>query len=43
MDSLSLEKQDIIKDLRNLFILKKDIRKLGLEKDTKAIKDTRRY
>ena len=48
MESLSLEKENIIKDIRNLFRLEKelnytaikDIRNLfGLEKETKAIKD----
>ena len=39
MESLSLEEENIIKDIRNLFILKKDIRKLRQEKETKVIKD----
>ena len=39
MESLSLEEENIIKYIRNLFILKKDIRKLRQEKETKAIKD----
>ena len=48
MESLSLEKENIIKDTRNLFRIKrelnyttiKDIRNLfGLEKETKPIKD----
>ena len=48
MESLSLEKENIIKDIRNLFRLEKelnytaikDIRNLfRLEKETKAIKD----
>ena len=40
MESLSLEEENIIKDIRNLFRLKqKDIRNLfRLEKETKAIK-----
>ena len=32
-----------IKDIRNLFRLKQDIRKLTQENETKAIKDTKRY
>ena len=39
MRSLSLEEENIIKDMRNLFMLKKDIRKLRQEKETKSIKD----
>ena len=48
MESLSLEEENIIRDIRNLFILKKeqsytatkDIRNIfGLEKEIKAIKD----
>ena len=39
MESLSLEEENIIKDIRNLFILKKDIRKLRQEKETKAMQD----
>ena len=39
MESLSLEKENIINDVGNLFILKKDIRKLRQERETKAIKD----
>ena len=48
MESLSLEKENIIKDIRNLFILKKgqiytgikDVRNLfRRERKTKAIKD----
>ena len=39
MESSSLEKENIIKDIRNFFILKKGIRKLRQEKETKAIKD----
>ena len=39
MGSLSLDEENIIKDIRNLFILKKDKRKLKQEKETKAIKD----
>ena len=48
MESLSLEKENIIKDIRNLFILKKgqiytgikDVRNLfRSERKTKAIKD----
>ena len=34
MESLSLEEENIIKDIRNLF---------RQEKETKAIKDTKRY
>ena len=37
MESLSYEEENIIKDIRNTFILKKDIRKLR-QKKTKAIK-----
>ena len=36
MENLSLEEENIIKDIRNLFILKKDIRKLRQKKETKA-------
>ena len=52
METLSLEEENIIKDTRNLFRLKKeqnytaikDIRNLfRQEKETKAIKDTKRY
>ena len=32
MESLSLEEENIIKDIRNLFILKKDIIKLRQKK-----------
>ena len=32
MESLSLEEENIIKDIRNLFILKKDISKLRQKK-----------
>ena len=32
MESLSLEEENIIKDIRNLFILKKDISKLRPKK-----------
>ena len=39
MESLSLEEGNIIKDIRNLFILKKDISKLRQKKKTKTIKD----
>ena len=39
MQSLTLEEENIIKDIRNLFILMKDVRKLRREKETKAIKD----
>ena len=48
MENLSLEKENIIKDIRNLFRLQnelnyttiKDIKNpFGLEKETKAIKD----
>ena len=39
MESLSLEEENIINDVGNLFILKKDIRKLRQERETKAIKD----
>ena len=39
MESLSLEEENIMKDIRNLFILKKDISKLRQEKETKTIKD----
>ena len=37
MESLSYEEENIIKDIRNIFILKKDIRKLR-QKKTKVIK-----
>ena len=48
MESLSLEEEKIMKYIRNLFRLKKelnytaikDIRNLRLEKETKAIKDS---
>ena len=49
MKSLNLEEENIIKDIRNLFRLKKElnyavieyiINLLGIEKETKAIKDT---
>ena len=33
MESLSYEKKYIIKDIRNIFILKKDIRKLRQKKN----------
>ena len=39
MESTSLEDENIIKNIRNLFILKKDIRKFRQEKEAKAIKD----
>ena len=39
MQSLTLEEENIIKDIRNLFILMKDVRKLRWEKETKAIED----
>ena len=39
MKNLSLEEEKIIKDIRNLSILKKDIRKLRQEKETKPVKD----
>ena len=39
MENLSLEEENIIKNIRNLFILKNDKRKLRQEKETKAIKD----
>ena len=35
MESLSLEEENIIKDIRNLFILKKDISKLRQKKKQK--------
>ena len=38
MEILSLEQINIIKDIRNLLILKKDIKNLRQEKETKAIK-----
>ena len=34
-----LREENITKDITNLFILKKDIKKLRQEKETKAIKD----
>ena len=49
MKSLNLEEENIIKDIRNLFRLKKElnytvieyiINLLGIEEETKAIKDT---
>ena len=49
MESLSLEKENIIKDKRNLFTLEKELHytaikdtrnSFRLEKETKAIKDT---
>ena len=43
MESLRLEEENIIKDIRNLFRLKQDMRKLTQENETKAIKDTKRY
>ena len=39
MESLSLEEENMIKDTRSLFIIKKDIRKRRQQKETKAIKD----
>ena len=39
MKSLSFEEENIIKDVGNLLIIKKDIRKLRQERETKAIKD----
>ena len=39
MECLNLEEENIIKDIRNLFILRKDTRKLRQEKETKVIKD----
>ena len=36
MEILSLEEENIIQDKRNLFILKKDTRKLRQEKETKT-------
>ena len=39
MENLSLDKENIIKDIRSLFILRKDVRNLRQEKETKAIKD----
>ena len=33
MESLSYEEENIIKDIRNIFILKKDIRKLRQKKN----------
>ena len=36
MKILSLEEENIIQDKRNLFILKKDTRKLRQEKETKT-------
>ena len=39
MENLSLEEENIIKNIRNLFILKNDKRKLRQKKETKAIKD----
>ena len=39
MENSSLEEKYIINDIRSLFILKKDTRKLRPEKGTKTIKD----
>ena len=39
MVSLSLEEENIINSIRNIFILKKDIRKLRKKKETKAIEE----
>ena len=38
MENLSLEEENIIKDIRNLFVLKKDIRKLRQKKKLKQLK-----
>ena len=34
MENLSLEEKNVIKDIRNLFIIKKDIRKLRQKKES---------
>ena len=39
MENSSLEEEYIFNDIRSLFILKKDTRKLRPEKGTKTIKD----
>ena len=39
MESLSREEENIIKERRNLFRIKKETRKLRQEKETKAIKN----
>ena len=38
-ESLTLEEEKIIRNIRNLFILKNDIRSFRQEKETKAIKN----
>ena len=37
MESLSIEEENIIKDIRNLFILKRDIRNLDKKKKLKQL------
>ena len=37
MESLSIEEENIIKDIRNLFILKRDIRNLDKKKKLKHL------
>ena len=43
MVSLSLEEENIINSIRNIFILKKDIRKLRKKKKLKQLKNAKRY
>ena len=43
MVSLSLEEENIINSIRNIFILKKDIGKLRKKKKLKQLKNAKRY